>query len=162
MPRLLNRDYSWALSSDAAISDYIRIPNYDPTGSSGRYLTVASWGKSSNGIFSHNTISQFDYGNNQRSWHLAIQDGRMRVTLSANGSGLTKRYDSAAQNLDNNEWHLYGMSWDGDTQDLQFKLDNEDDIPTVKPLDTAMTNLHPSTADLMIGSILQNNSPRSD
>lgn len=162
MARLLTRDLSWALNSSGEISDYVRVPGWNPEGNGGETITVAGWGRSANNIFTHNLIGKFDYGNNNRSWHIAITDGRLRVTLSTNGSSLTKRYETNDPTNDNGRYHLFGFDWDGLGTGLRIKKDENPDKGVIKAIDGAMTTIHQSTTDIMLGSILQSNAPRAD
>ena len=149
------RDYPNALLFNGGNLPDARITNFDPTGSSGQFMTAAMWykqqGQNLNGVF----FSQFDYGVSpgQRSWNLGINNNNWRVNVSDTGAGNTKRYDSPSPVTDG-AWHLFVITWDNGT--LKLYKDGAEITPS-KVIDGAMTTLHASTADVMIGSQLSNN-----
>ncbi|MBT7929864.1 hypothetical protein HN682_08125 [Candidatus Peregrinibacteria bacterium] len=161
MPRLQTRDYDWGLNANGEISDYIRIPSWNPGNNAGLTLSVAGWAKPIGSSVSHNMCSKFDYGNAKRSWHIAVNNGNVRVTLSDSGSGLTKRYESVKK-INDYKYHFIGFTWDGNTDSLKIHIDNDYNTTVTKVLDVAMTNLFQSDADVMLAAVLQNTSPRAD
>jgi len=104
----------------------------------------------------------FDRGNGQRSWLIVTQGSgtakKMGAWLSDDGSfdaGHRKAYETSVDVLDNS-WHYFGFTFDASESELFLYIDGVVDGTPTKTLDDAITALHATTADGIIGARLNN------
>lgn len=122
------------------------------------HFAVFIWAK---GPYQQCLIGQYDTGLSDRGWMLGTDQAnekRMRVLLSDNGtyaSDHTKDYLTTA-NVFDNQWHLYGFSWDAGTLRLDV-----DGIPqsVTKTYDAAFTLIFSSSSDIVVGARIISNVP---
>ncbi len=138
--------------------DCVRIPDsasLSPTSA----MTAMCWvkGAAQNG---KSILTHIDSGINQRSFMITSSNispyNNMRVYISDDGTstvGHIKDYKSSIPAFDNT-WHLIGFSFDAGT--LKLFVDGVEDINPIKSLDDAITAIHDSTADIMLGCRLSN------
>ncbi|MDD4588816.1 MAG: hypothetical protein PHG06_00105 [Parabacteroides sp.] len=98
-------------------------------------------------------IGQYDTGSSERGWMIGTDQAnekRMRVLLSDNGEYTShiKDYLTTVDVFDN-QWHLYGFSWDAGTLRLDV-----DGIPkaVTKTFDASFTSIYDVSADVIVGA----------
>lgn len=121
-------------------------------------FSVYIWAK---GQYESYLIGQYDTGLSDRGWIIGTDQAnekRMRVLLSstgAYGSDTSKDYLSTADVFDNN-WHLYGFSWDSGV--LRLFVDGREQTVT-KTYDAAFTSIFNSSSDIVVGARVISNMP---
>lgn len=145
----------------AANSDYVRIPNsvsLSPTNA----MTVMCWVK---GAAQNNKyfISHLDLGVSQIAFGLASSTSsfynKLKVFISDDGTANTghKKFYNSSIIVFNNSWHLLGFTFDAGT--LKLFIDDAEDTNPTKAFDDAITTIHNSTADIMVGCYLNLDTP---
>ena len=140
-------------------TDAIRIPD-SPSLSPTVAMTAMIWAKGAaqnlKGILAHSDTTL-----NQRSFWITTSDivpnNGMWVLISDNGEWTAahrKSYYSSIIAFDDS-WHLVGFTFDTGT--LKLFIDGVEDTNLTKIYDDAITTIHNSTADVVVGSILANN-----
>lgn len=122
------------------------------------HFSVFVWAK---GQYENCIIGQYDTGLSDRGWFIGTDQAnekKMRVLLSstgAYGTGTSKDYVTVNNVFDNN-WHLYGFSWEAGTLRLDV-----DGIPqaVTKTFDAAFTSIFQSSSDIVVGSRIISNIP---
>lgn len=135
------------------VADYIRIPQFDPTGSSGQYLSTFCWVK---GVSqdSKSYLGSYHTTGDERSWlfqFFGAVNSTLRVILSDDGtlsSGHNKQYRSSIV-IGDDIWHRIGFTWNAGT--LKLYIDGVEDTVITKSVDDPITSIHLSTKDLTIG-----------
>jgi len=144
----------------AANSDYVRIPDsvsLSPTVAMTAMIWVKGTAQDYIGVLEH-----FDTGVNQRSFALWTSSSspydviRVLVSDDGNYAGHSKDYTSSIV-VFNNTWHLIGFIFDAGT--LKLFVDGVEDTNPTKSSDDAITTIHNSTADIVVGCTLSNNTP---
>lgn len=142
----------WWLAFDGA-NDYISVGNPDVLRSLGGAMTATSWIDATSNI----VVSHYDYGTNQRAWYMtrsAVVVNALRVRLSDDGSagaGHWKDYTGSVVVYDGTP-HMTGFRWGASTLDI-INDGAIDPLPT-KTADDAISTLHHSTANVMLGCYL--------
>lgn len=129
----------------------LSVANFDPTGSSGLYLTAWAWVSSDISQQQRYIFGMYDT-NNQRSWLMITNSvGTYRVLLSTGGSVNTKDYRARSfPNILDGDIHFVAFTWDNGT--LSLYVNGELETNPLKTTDTAMTALFASTAKLALGN----------
>ena len=142
-------------------SDNVRISD-SASMSSVSAMSVFTWVK---GVAqsSKMIITHYDTGPSQRAFRLASFHSspydKMRLIISDDGtfdSGHRKDYSSSIIVFDNT-WHQVGFTFDAGS--LKMYIDGIEDTNTTKAYDDAITTIHDSTADVMVGCFLFNDAP---
>jgi len=121
------------------------------------HFSVFIWAK---GQYENCIIGQYDTGLSDRGWLLGTDQAnetRMRVLLSDNGTYTNHIKDYVTvNNVFDDQWHLYGFSFDAGTLRLDV-----DGIPqaVTKTFDAAFTSIFQSSSDIMVGSRIISNIP---
>lgn len=142
-------------------SDLVRIPDspsLSPTVEMSAMIWVNGAAQAGKGI-----LTNFDVGTAQRAYiffstNLSPHD-KFRVYISNNGTGNTghrKDYNSSIVVLDNT-WHLIGFTFNAGI--LKLYADRVEDTNPTKTQDDAITTIHNSTADIMVGCYLSSDAP---
>lgn len=135
---------------------------YNPTSA----ITVACW---VNGPAQDNQIvlSHYDSGSNQRSWTIGTANSAwspgdtadLAVIISQNGALVTnyKIYEATTTDAFDDSWHHIAFTWSS-ASGLKLYVDG---VPqtTSKISDLAVTSLHDSSANLMLGALFSSGSP---
>ena len=137
-------------------TDYVRIPDsvsLSPVNAMSAFAWVKGAAQSGKVILSH-----FDTGINQRSIHFGSNPSgsfnTMRILISDDGTfdvGHRKNYFSSIVAFDNTP-HQIGFTFDAGA--LKLYVDGIEDTNPTKTSDDAITTIHNSTADVMIGCYL--------
>jgi len=137
--------------------DYIQVDDSASLSTTDN-ITVEAWVKGSSQAYKV-FAAHCDAGTNQLSWKFyTAADTKMRIDISDDGtydSGHRKRYDSSIDAFDNN-WHYVAFTF-GPT--LNIYIDGQKDTNPTKVYDDAITSLHNSTADVLIGAFLNSGTP---
>jgi hypothetical protein len=142
------------------------VYNFDGTGyiratpvrSARTNMSVFAWARASEESY---LLGRYDTGLSDRSWILGTDvagEKRLRVLLSDDGTygaSHSKDYLTTA-NVFDNQWHMYGFTWDNGT--LKLFVDGVVQ-PVTKTYDAAFTTLKAASTDLAIGARLINGSP---
>lgn len=141
----------------AANSDYVRIPD-SPSLSPVDAMTAMIWMKgavqSGMVIYSH-----YDYQINQRSFMIRNSNVYFSAIISddgTTGTGHFKTYTSSIAVYDS-AWHKIGFTFNAGT--LKLFIDGIEDTNPTKNFDGAITTIHDSTADIMLGCDLTSDTP---
>jgi len=143
--------------------EFIRIP-HDTVFDVAEELTVSAWVKGQAQAGKH-TFAHWDTNGNQRSWYLGTggtSTDKLRVGVSKDGndsSTSAKNYESSLVAFDG-DWHHIAFTFNNGS--LRLFVDGIEDLDPNKINDAAMTSVATSTADLTIGSSLNNNNPTSE
>lgn len=135
----------------------VSVPDVAAYSVGGR-LTVAAWVKGTPGA-ERSISGQYDYGNNQRAWQCLSGNNdatKLRVILSDNGqynATHAKNWESSLTCFDG-DWHHVAFTFE--TGQLKLFVDGVEDLAPSKLFDASFSSLHNSTAQLTIGSVLQN------
>ena len=150
-----------AMTFIATNSDNVRIPDSEslsPTTAMTAMIWVKGAAQNDGRFFTH-----WDTGATQRAFGIVTTDffiyNKLKVFVSDDGSyspGHRKRYDSSIVVFDNT-WHLVGFTFDTGT--LKLFIDGVEDTNPTKVEDDAITTIHNSTADVMIGCDLSSDTP---
>ena len=140
----------------ATNSDRIRIPDSEslsPTSTMTGMVWVKGAEQSEKGILSH-----YDIGTSQRSSVLWTNNDVFTVIISDNGAYTDhiKKYSSSIVAFDDT-WHLVGFTFDAGT--LKLFVDGVEDTNPTKTADDAITTIHNSTSDVMVGCFLNSDTP---
>ena len=124
----------------------------------GANITVEAWVKGSSQAYKVFT-AHCDSGTNQLSWKFyTAATTKLRIDISDDGTynvGHRKRYDSSIDVFDNN-WHHVVFTFNST---LTIYIDGNADTSPTKVYDDAITSLHNSTADVLIGAFLSSGTP---
>jgi len=133
------------------VDDYVDVGNFDPTGSSGKYLSAFAYTKSTSGVVNRNIFAKWDFGLAKRSWQAFIDSNdKLTVILSPDGLGNYKSYSTTATVADN-LWHHVGFTWDDGT--LKVYLDGQEAAVT-KNNDNSFNAVFLPSIDVIIGGNL--------
>lgn len=155
--RFINDDKGWseyigenAIEFDC-VDDLVQIPNFNEIGGSNDELTVMSFCK---GDGTEGTIaSHYDTDGNQRSWFIEAESNKtIEVVVSNDGSfsaGHYKLYYSSLTILEN-QYNSVGFTFDKGI--LKLFINGVEDPNPTKVNDDAITTLHNSTDDILIGA----------
>ncbi len=144
-------------------TDNVRISD-DPTLRITDAITVMAWvkGEAQSGS---SFFTKHDRGLKTLGWEIVTgrseYSDKLRILLSKDGtlaSASIKRYKSSIVAVDNT-WHHVAFTFTNNT--LKLYVDGAEDPNPTKDIDSPITTLHESTADVMIGSRLNNNSPEA-
>lgn len=144
------------LNFDGA-SDNVRIPDSEslsPTSAMTAMVWVKGATQNNKGILSH-----YDAGISQRAVMIWSSGELSEMVISSDGTldaGHTKRYRSSIVAFDST-WHLIGFTFDAGT--LKLFVDGVEDTNPTKTNDDAITTIHNSTADVMLGCFLSSDTP---
>ena len=134
-------------------SDYAEIADHADF-NFGTAMTCFGWiSNGGGGLYADRCIiSQYDFGNNQRSWEIGtLGTDCARVVLIDSGSQSTRKiYDSSVVVLDATT-NSVGFTWGGGV--LKVYIDGVQDTGVTLTQDDAFTTLHNSTANLTIGAL---------
>jgi len=150
----VDTDHSTFVSAN---SDNVRIADTEalsPTSAMSSFIWVKGGTGGQRFILSH-----YDYGINQRAFCLATYTNKLGCYMSDDGTldaGHAKYYVSSIVSLDN-IWHLVGFTFDAGT--LKLYIDGVEDTNPTKTEDDAITTIHNSTADIMVGCFLNSDAP---
>lgn len=134
---------------------YIRVT---PVRSARNNMSVFTWARSPEESY---LLGRYDTGLSDRSWIIGTDvsgEKRLRVLLSDDGtygSSHSKDYLTTA-NVFDNQWHLYGFTWNSGT--LKLFVDGREQSVT-KTYDASFTTLKATSTDLIIGARLINGAP---
>jgi hypothetical protein len=136
-------------------SDFVRMNDHSSFTVNDQ-MSVFLWAKSDiSGVI----MSQYDYGTIQRAWYIKKESEQLRVVISDNGtydSGHIKDYRTSAS-VFNNEWCLVGFTFNAGTLKLYVNGKEESTQKSANPI--TVISIHDSTANMVIGSYLDSNSP---
>ena len=143
-------------------SDYVRIPD-SASFAGGANISAFAWVK---GIAqdSRYVMSQYDGPAIQRAWSISTSNispySNLRVLISDNGTfdaGHRKMYYANNVAFDDT-WYFVGFTFNAGI--LKLYIDGVE-VDVTKTYDDAITSIHNSTADIIVGSGLANNVPTS-
>lgn len=152
--------------ADRAISlngtnDLVRIPDspsLSPTSAMSAMIWVNGAAQSNKGIIVH-----YDAGASQRAHRIGSSSispyDNIKIIITDDGiggAGHSKQYHSSIVAFDST-WHLVGFTFDAGI--LKLYVDRVEDTNPTKSVDDAITTIHNSTADLIIGSFLSLDTP---
>ncbi|MEN6293612.1 MAG: LamG-like jellyroll fold domain-containing protein [Methanobacterium sp.] len=134
---------------------YIRVT---PVRSARSNMSVFVWARASEENY---IIGRYDTGLSDRSWIIGTDvagEKRLRVLLSDDGTyGASHSKDYLTENnVFDNQWHMYGFTWDNGT--LKLLVDGREQSVT-KTYDAAFPTLKAASTDMVIGTRLINGSP---
>lgn len=126
----------------------------------GSKISCFSWIKASpqNG---KRIITQHDYGVVQRSFSVALDEvspyNKLSVAISDDGSwdALHRKYYKSSIIVADNKCHFVGFTFDAGV--FKLFIDGVEDRNPTKTYDDAITSLHNSTADIVVGAGLDSN-----
>lgn len=139
-------------------NDLVRVP-YIAAYNTNTELTAMAWVK---GIVNAHkqVITQYDWGTADRAWYIGCPNTTsFSVFISDDGSSNAlniKGYYSSIPAFDST-WHHVAFTFDNGT--LTLFVDGVEDLAPTKSTDAAITTIHPSVADVMFGTYLNNNVP---
>ena len=142
-------------------SDNIRIADSEslsPTSA----MTAVCWVKGA--ASNHSILTKYEVATANRSYALSCGGyapfNKFRAVISSDGlfTANYKVYESSIITFDSN-WHLIGFSFDAGT--LKLYSDGVEDVNLTKYVDHAITTIHNSTADVMVGCYLSSDTPTS-
>jgi hypothetical protein len=102
-------------------------------------------------------FSQWDLGTNDKAFFVQPSSNKFRVVLSGDGSTNDKDYSSATD-IAESGMNIGVFVFDSGT--LNLYVDGKDQTET-KSVDNAIASVYSSAADLMLGCVLNNDSPTS-
>lgn len=126
----------------------------------GSKISCLSWikGAAQNG---KRFIGQHDYGVGQRSFSTGLSDispyDKLVVSLSDDGSwdALHRKHYHSSIVIGDDKWHLVGFTFEDGV--LKIFIDGVEDTNPTKTFDDAITAIHNSTADVVIGAGITSN-----
>ena len=143
-------------------TDNVRIPDsvsLSPVNAMSAFVWVKGAAQNGKGVLSH-----YDSAINKRAFFLTSHStytNKLHVVISDDGTlgvGHRKNYYSSIISFDNTP-HLIGFTFGTGT--LKLYIDGIEDTNTTKTYDDAITTIHNSTADIMIGCYLNSGTPTS-
>ena len=136
------------------VDDYVDCGN-DASLNTTDAITVMAWMMDDAQFGSEvSLVSRYDAGAGDRSWAMTVQQGKLRVQLSDDGSfadGHRKLYESSTTVSEPVTWHHVAFTFGGSTGKLTLYVDGEEDDSN-KILDDAIRGLHSSGVNLLIGA----------
>lgn len=133
----------------AGDDDYIVIPD-SPSISPTSAIAISAWIKGGTQV--QRIASHYDGPPVQRGWLLLGATSNFRIIISRNGQyngSDAKDYTSSIAVFDNT-WHYIAITFDGSS--LTLYIDGIEDTTPTKTQDGAITSIHDSTADMLIGA----------
>ena len=148
--RYTPRDQKYSFFSPAAPGQ-IDFGNFEPSGESGKYLSVFIWIKMAQEAPSNRSpISKFNYGTSNRSWGLTSPNGQMKYIVSGDGGVTWKQYQTN-DFYNDGLWHPIGFVWNDGV--LTVCSDLTYDATVTKLADVAFNTIHQGNALVMMGAL---------
>ena len=141
--------------------DIIRVP-CRAVFNTGSAITVMVW---VNGAASNNrqVISHYDWGLADRAWTVACHNNTSlsKVSISDDGSADAGHFKCYLTSIAvfNSSWHHFAFTFDSGV--LKLFVDGVEDTVPGKINDGAITSIYSSSADIVLGAYLNNDTPEA-
>jgi len=113
-------------------------------------ITVLVWAKTAENVSTKGLMTNHRANTGNRSWAMErVGSGKLRVKLSASGSADDKMYDTTGVDIDDENWHLMGFTFEADT--LKVYVDGVENAVS-KLTDNVVNTIFAGSAGLYIGS----------